>query len=289
MPSPIRIGAITDEFSPDIRVAAKAMAELGMKTAELRMIGSKNIMDLSDAEVDEARGVLDAHNIKVLGIASPLLKCVLPDAPAVDERFQQDLFASKHTFEDQPRLTKRAFDIAERTGAKIVRVFSYWRTVEPEAVFERVAAALQALAEQAARHNLTIGIENEHACNIATARETARVFDAIADQNLQAVWDPANAYVSGEDAFPTGYGLLPAARLAHVHAKDCRMRQGHQPEWCALGEGDVDWRGQIKALQDAGYDQAIHLETHWGGPGGDKLEGSRICGRNLSRILGASR
>lgn len=288
MPSPIRIGAITDEFSADIRIAAKAMAELGMQTAELRMIGRKNIMDLSDAEIDDARAVLDAHNIRVLGIASPLLKCVLPDAPDVDQRFQQDLFASKHTFEDQPRLTARAFNIAERTGAKIVRVFSYWRTVQPEAVFERVAAALQALAAQAARHGLVIGIENEHACNIATAQETARVLDAIPDENLQVVWDPANAYVSDEEAFPTGYQSLPPARIGHVHAKDCRLH-GHKPEWCALGEGDVDWRGQIAALQTAGYEKAIHLETHWGGPGGDKLEGSRICGRNLSRLLSVAR
>ena len=287
MPSPIRIGAITDEFSPDIRIAAQAMAELGMQTAELRVIGGKNLMDLTDAEIDDAREVLDAHNIRVLGIASPLLKCVLPDAPAVDDRFQQDLFASKHTFDDQPRLTARAFEIAERTGAKMVRVFSYWRTVQPDAVFDRVAAALQALAAQAAHHDLVIGIENEHACHIATARETRRVLDAIPDENLQVVWDPANAFVSGEEAFPTGYELLPAARIGHVHAKDCRMT-GHSPEWCALGEGAVDWRGQLAALAAAGYQKAIHLETHWGGPGGDKLEGSRICGRNLSRLLSAS-
>ena len=289
MPSPIRIGAITDEFSPDIRIAAEAMAELGMKSAELRMVGAKNIMDLSDAEIDDACGVLDARNIRVLGIASPLLKCTLPDAPAVDSRFQQDMFASKHTFEDQPRLTARAFNIAERTGAKIVRVFSYWRTVQPDAVFERVAAALQALAEQAARHDLVIGIENEHACNIATARETARVLDAVPHPNLQVVWDPANAYVSGEEAFPTGYGLLPAARIGHIHAKDCLMRGGHAPQWCPVGEGDVNWTGQIAALQAGGYDKAIHLETHWGGPDGNKLEGSKICGRNLSRLLSSSR
>lgn len=287
MPSPIRIGAITDEFSPDIRIAAEAMAELGMQTAELRMIGAKNIMDLSDAEVDDARAVLDAHNIRVLGIASPLLKCTLPDAPPIDERFQQDMFAAKHTFADQPRLTARAFEIAERTGAKIVRVFSYWRTVQPDAVFERVAEALRALAAQAAQHDLVIGIENEHACNIATARETARVMDAIPAPNLQVVWDPANAFVSGEQAFPLGYGLLPAARIGHVHAKDCRM-DGHKAHWCAVGEGEVDWRGQIAALQAAGYDKAIHLETHWGGPGGYKLEGSKICGRNLSQLLSSA-
>ena len=89
---------------------------------------------------------------EVMSIASPLLKCVLPDSPAVDARFQQDVFAPQHTFEDQPRLTDRALEIAERTGARIIRVFSYWRTVRPEECFERIARALEDLAGQAAPH-----------------------------------------------------------------------------------------------------------------------------------------
>ena len=70
--------------------------------------------------------------MEMMSIASPLLKCVLPNAPDVDTRFQQDMFASKHTFADQPRLTEQAFRIAKRFGARIIRVFSYWRTVDPD-------------------------------------------------------------------------------------------------------------------------------------------------------------
>src|SRR5437868_6772002 len=126
-----RIAAITDEFSPDLEAAAAAMQKIGMTGAELRMISGKNIIDLSDAELDQAKRICAAHKQEIISIASPLLKCTLPGGPAVDPRFQQDSFAAKHAFDDQPRLTKRAFEIAKRTGAKIVRVFSYWRTVEP--------------------------------------------------------------------------------------------------------------------------------------------------------------
>ncbi len=274
----ISAGAITDEFSPDIAIAAEAMATIGMSTAELRMIGGKNIIDLTDAEVDSALNVLRASGLQVIAIASPLLKCTLPDAPAVDERFQQDMFASKHTFTDQPRLTERAFAIAKRTGARIIRVFSYWRVVEPDAVFDRVVSALHDLADKAAREDLIIGIENEHACNIATAAETARVLSAVDHPNLKVVWDPANAYVSGSK------DLTPPARIAHVHAKDCKL-EGHTPHWCELGKGDLDWPGQIAALKSSGYDGRIHLETHWPGPEGNKLEGSKICGSNLIALL----
>jgi len=282
-----RIGAITDEFSSDIGIAAAAMRELGMKGAELRVVGGKNIMDLSDAEIAQTMGVLLANDLAVVSIATPLLKCSLPDAPEIDSRFQQDIFNSKHTFEDQPRLAERAFQIAQLTGAKIVRVFSYWRVLKPEVVFERVVDALQELSDKAAKHGLIIGLENEHACNIATAQETARVLAAIDHENLQVVWDPANAYVSGEKPFPTGYQLLDATRIAHVHAKDCTL-DGQKPIWGPLGECDIDWVGQIDALAQDGYKGFINLETHWPGPDGNKFEGSKICGRNLKKLVSAT-
>lgn len=280
----IQTGAITDEFSPDLAIATAAMKELGMKGAELRVVNGKNIMDLTDAELDDAISLVRKAGLEVIAIASPILKCTLPDAPPVDERFQQDIFASKHTFADQPKLAQHAFEIAKRTGAKVVRVFSYWKVIDPPAVFERVVDALQDLADQAAKHDLIIGIENEHACNVATAHDTARVLAAIDHPNLKVVWDPANAYVSGEEPFPNGYEVLDSRRIAHVHAKDCTM-DGHKALWCALGEGDVDWTGQFAALKEDGYNGYVHIETHWGGPDGNKIEGSRICGRNLIGML----
>jgi sugar phosphate isomerase/epimerase len=155
--------------------------------------------------------------------------------------------------------------------------------VEPEAVFERVVDALQDLADKAQKHDLIIGIENEHACNIATAQETAKVLAAIDHENLQVVWDPANAYVSGERPYPNGYRLLDVSRIAHVHAKDCKLN-GHKPIWGPLGECDIDWKGQLDALAADGYTGYINLETHWPGPDGNKFEGSRICGQNLQKL-----
>ena len=280
---PFRMAAITDEFSQDIDAAARAMAEIGMTGAELRMVAGKNIMDMTGGEIDGALETLARNGLEVISIASPLLKCVLPDAPPVDARFQQDVFASAHTFADQERLADRALAIAEKTGARIIRVFSYWRSVEPAACFDRIARALADLAVSAAREARIIGLENEHACNIATAAEAAAMLEAVPQPNLQLVWDPANAHVSGEQPYPHGYAKLAAARIAHVHAKDCRLTD-HGPAWCALGEGGIDWIGQIGALAADGYQGWISLETHWQGPHGDKLEASRICGRHLQAL-----
>jgi sugar phosphate isomerase/epimerase len=165
-------------------------------------------------------------------------------------------------------------------SARLIRVFSYWRTVSPAACFDAVVSALSKLATDARREGVLIGLENEHACNAGTAAESARVLTAIDHPHLTLVWDPANALVAGEEPFPHGYSLLPKTRIGHVHAKDCEMVD-HRPVWGPLGTRHVDWKGQIAALVRDGYRGAISLETHWPGPNGDKLEASRICGWNL--------
>jgi L-ribulose-5-phosphate 3-epimerase len=282
----LELAAITDEFSPQLETALSAMSAIGMTGAELRVVWGKNILDLSDTEVARATELVRSHGMHVISLASPLLKCVLPGAGDVDTRFQQDIFKSAHTFADQPRLAERALRLCELTGARIVRVFSYWRTIEPGRCHEAICQALRALARQAAPQGVIIGLENEHACNIGTAAEAVRVLNDVADANVQLVWDPANMLVGGEEPFPGGYALLPKRRIVHVHAKDCQM-QGHTPVWGPLGTRHVDWKGQIAALLADGYRGAVSLETHWSGPGGDKLLGSTICGWNLRGLLAA--
>ena len=260
------------------------MAQLGMSFAELRVVHGRNIIDLTDAEVDQVRRQVEARGMQVISIASPVLKCSLPDAPPVAPHIQQDMFSAAFGFDDQPRLARRAFEIAERSGARIVRVFWYWRTIDPAACFDRVASALGGLAAEADQRGLVIGIENEHACNIATGRETARLLEVVDHAALQVIWDPANAFVAGEVPFPAGYTQLPPSRIVHVHAKDCTV-SNHVPTFGPLGEMGIDWRGQVEALARDGYSGAISLETHWNGPGGDKLKGSMICGENLQRMV----
>ena len=286
MPLKLELAAITDEFSPALETALAAMQAIGITGVELRVVGGKNIMDLSDDEVARAMELIGRHGMHVLGIASPLLKCVLPEGGEVDTRFQQDIFNSRHSFADQPRLAERALRLCELTGSKIVRVFSYWRTVEPERCHDAICSALNQLGALAAASGVTVGLENEHACNVGTATEIVKVLDVVSRANVQLVWDPANMLVAGEEPYPGGYSILPKHRIAHVHAKDCRVDPAdHHYTFGPLGTQSVDWKGQIAALLSDGYRGAVSLETHWPGPGGDKCMASTICGWNLRGLL----
>ena len=228
------------------------MADLGMTFAELRVVNGKNIIDHTDTKWTRC-----ARRSKRAACV-----CCQSRRPCSSARFQMRLrslrtssrtCSARHSASTiSRRLARRAFDIAERAGARVVRVFSYWRTVDPAACFERVASALSELAEAAEKRGLVIGIENEHACNIATGAETAQLLAAVNTRALRVIWDPANALVAGETPYPDGYKQLPITRIVHVHAKDCTVRD-HVPVFGPLGEMGVDWRGQIAALARDGY------------------------------------
>jgi len=280
------LAVITDEFSQDFEEVCRTVAPLGVSALEVRTAWDKNIVDLSDEEIEDLGRVAAGAGLKIISVASPVYKCTLPDGGDVDHRFEQDAFHSAHTYEDQPAILDRSLRIAKKLGAPIVRVFSFWRTVEPQRNRERIIELLRKAVEAAAPLGLRIGIENEHACHFATAAETAPVLDAIPSETLGLVWDPANAYFAGEKPFPDGYRLLNPARIIHVHAKDGVMPPGSdRMTWKEVGAGEVDWKGLLSALARDGYRGAVSLETHWGGPDGNKFEGSKICARNLARLV----
>lgn len=280
MRTPIPIAALTDEFSPDLNVALTEMQNLGLECAELRVVNGRNILALTNRELEDVARQLAARGMTAVSIASPLLKYELAGGPPLDTRFQQDVFGARYTHTDHSTLLARAFEVARRLDARLIRVFSFWRTVDPAACVPRVASALYELAEEARTHDVLIGLENEHACNVGTGEELGQMLRQVPHPHLVAIWDPANALVVGETPYPDGYSHIPFDRIAHVHAKDCVVVD-HAPTWGPLGEMAIDWKGQIDRLVRDGYRGAISLETHWTGPSGDTLMASRICARTL--------
>lgn len=280
------IAVITDEFTQDFERICRTAVEMGIPALELRTIWNKNIVDMNDEEIRQVEHLAQEFGLEVVSIASPVFKCTLPDGGDIDHRFEQDAFHSAHTYDDQPRILERSLELANIFEAPIVRVFSFWRTVQPEKITSRIIEALHGAVEKADAAGVKIGLENEHACNIATASESAPILDAIQHPSFGLVWDPANCYIAGEVPYPDGYGRLAANRILHVHAKDGVLPPGSDRMiWGDVGAGEVDWTGQLSAMVRDGYTGMVSLETHWGGPGGDKFKGSTICARSLQRLV----
>lgn len=283
------LAVITDEFSQDFERACRAAAELGIPELEIRTAWDKNVLAMTLPEIRRLKSLADAYGRRIVCIASPVYKCTLPQGGTVDARYQHDAFRATFTFDEQARLLARALEIAERLEARLVRVFSFWRAIDPDRNFSQIIATLREGGRAAAKTGIALGLENEPACHFATGAEAGRAIRELDPDVFGIVWDPGNACVVGERPIPDGYRQLPAGRILHVHAKDCvtGLVSG-EPAWCDIGAGQVGWRDQLATLAADGYAGSISLETHWEGPRGDKFAGTSICARSLQRLVAAT-
>ncbi len=272
----MQLAVITDEIDTDLERALDVMAEYGVRGAELRAIWDKNIADAPAEYWHRAKALLDARGMHVVGIASPFYKCDLPGVTAEGEAGPLHS-ATARGLAEQIVLLEHCFDAARFFGTNLIRVFSFWKrgTLTPE-IEEQIVDAFAEPAAMAARANMILGIENEHACYLGTGAQTARVLEEINSPQVRAIWDPGNAFMDGEKPFPTGYDAIKEF-ITHVHIKDAAVPAGSlTPEWAKVGAGQIDYAGQFAALKASGYQGYVSLETHWTG-GGSKEASSRAC------------
>ena len=252
---------ITDEISQDFEHALDVMLEYDVRHAELRGLWGTNILQLSEEQRQRARQTLRKRGMSVCCIASPMYKGDLP-AKIGHEALEEPL-----------RLLERAIHAAEYFNTSLIRVFSFLKQGELTAeVFEIIVGALRAASARAEAAGVLLGLENEHACFVGTGAEAARVLTAVGSPALRAVWDPGNAFSRGE-APPEGYAAV-RPWVAHVHVKDGVRDSDGVARWCLVGEGEIDYPGQVAALATDGYEGVLSLETHFK-PGGDAEAGSR--------------
>ena len=280
--SPFRVAVINDEISQDFgRACEVAAREFGMGWVELRGMWKKNIVSLDDKEVAEARRILEKYELKVTDIASPLFKVDWPGAPK--SKFSEaNSFGANFTLAQQDEVLERAMDMAKAFQTDRVRCFDFWRLEDQTPYRSAIDDKLREAAAKVQKKGMTLVLENEMACNTATAVESARVLSAVQTPSFMLNWDPGNAAASGDIPYPDGYNLLPKDRIGHCHCKDV-VKTG-KSDWAPMGGGVIDWAGQFKALKRDGFHFAVSLETHWSG-GGSPEESSRRSWAGMKKLL----
>lgn len=281
--SPFRIAVINDEISQDFGHACEiATHEFGMHWIELRSMWKKNVVNLDEKEVAEARSILKKYELKVTDIASPLFKTDWPGAPK--SRFSEGGgFGADFTYAQQEEVLERAIAMAKSFSADRVRCFDFWRLEDQAPHRAAINDRLTQAAEKVGKSGITLVLENEPSCNTATGAEAAKVLAAITSPHLMLNWDPGNAATLGEIPYPNGYNLLPKDRIGHCHCKDVvKTAKGY--DWAPMGGGLIDWAGQFKALKRDGYHFAVSLETHWNG-GGSPEESTRKSWAGMKKLL----
>lgn len=283
---PFRVAVINDEISQDFDHACYvASHDFGLQWIELRGMWNKNLTNLDASEISEARAILAKYRLRVTDIASPLYKVDWPGAPLSKQSERRDEFNAQSDFNQQAVLLEHCIDLAKTFGTDRIRCFDFWRLDDVKPYRAAINETLRKAARRCAKSKMILLLENEMSCNTATGAEAAATLAAVTEPNFMLNWDPGNAATfPGSDPYPKGYDLLPKNRIGHCHAKSVVREPGGKWQWAPVGQGVVDWVGQLRALDRDGYRYAVSLETHWRGAGTPEAS-SRVSMQGLKLAL----
>jgi len=267
-------GVVSDEIDQDLEVVIRVARDLGMSTIELGGIWLKSATQLSPGEVDRVEELVERAGMRVNMVLTPCLKSILLADIPVGQVTQAPAFQA-HMEE-----LRQGIAVAKRLGAA-VRIFSFCREGMvglgnpsprlprggdiPSDALAKIAEGLSIACEIAAEEGVTLALENVRSCYANSGTNTRRVVDAVGADNLKVIWDPANSFVSGQQPYPEGYEELDVSSIIDVHIKDAVLRDARTgwTEWACVGQGKVDYRGQLAALLRDGYTGPLTIETHW--------------------------
>ncbi|HEY8287120.1 MAG TPA: sugar phosphate isomerase/epimerase family protein, partial [Chloroflexota bacterium] len=242
----IRISAFADEIAADLGEQITVLAQEGIHHIDLRGAWGVNVLDLTDAQITEARRQLDEAGIRVAAIGSPIGKV------AIDSDFE----AHRERFE-------RAVHLAGVFEAPFIRIFSFYPPAGSAPGSDLVVwrpEILRRLTEFTARARaagVTLVHENEKDIYGDTIAHCVDLLATISDPHFVAALDLANFIQCGEEPFPAAYEAL-APWIRYVHVKDA-LADGTVT---VAGEGLANWPALLTRLHADGYDGVLSLEPH---------------------------
>lgn len=246
---------LTDEVSPELAVGLEFALGQGLGTVDIRSVGGVNFLSIApDRQRDIARQIRDA-GLQVGCFATPLLKWSPPGKAAATA-------GDQFGFDPQGRTSAELYDDACEAAALLgttrLRIFSF--LTYPGFRLADLEPDLGELLVRAERHGLTLHIENEPVCNLATIPDLTRAMAHFRHPRLRAILDIANAVSAG--AMPSVDDI--AALMPHVDLVHCKDYLQARRRCAPLGEGDVPFGLLFGPCKAAARERPLSLviETH---------------------------
>ncbi len=202
-----------------------AFSALGLSYLSLRFIdvgsGIQNVMDLTDGELDTVCEKLEAYDLKVSSIGSPIGKTKLLN---IEDGTNNTYFEFTDYLENQ---VTRACTIAKKMDCRLIRGFSFYHpkgTAAQDHV-DLAADRLQQIAQLCDEHELTFGLEVEANLIGHNADLLVALHESVAEDSMVLIFDGANLVTQG---YSTIEIVEQFKRMQHalgwIHVKDHRSR-----------------------------------------------------------------
>lgn len=277
-----RLSLLTDEIAKTPADALAFCKQYGIRWVELRGVpgGGGTYAYLDEAKLRDIAAELKDAGLRVSFLNTPMLKFTMPGTEAARRRTETPEQKVKREDREKQQFDNRIEDLRKAIRAahilkvRDVRVFTFTRVAEPDALMPKIASALDELVIIAEKEGIRLLVENEGSCNVATSAELKRICELVPRKGFGINWDPVNALGHKEKSWPDGYALLPKKRLGNVQMKARAL---------VIGPDFVDWMAIFEALAKDGYKGKVGLETHVFD--GTLIEKSHLCMKKLKEIM----
>lgn len=244
--SSLELGFVSDEISPDFREALQYGLSWGISRYELRNLTSGRIPNVTPAELQEVLGQVAEHRVIVTALSPGIFKHNLSKRDELEKELSETL--------------PRTMEIARQFGTSLIIIFGFQREKgEPDDRYHQAVEFMRRAAVIAERGGMRLAIENEPGFWCDSGENTATLIRDVGSKALGANWDPCNGYGTEEVPFPNGYRALRDF-ICNVHVKD--TKEGALIRCVPVGEGAIDWTGQLKALVHDRIVNHVTIETH---------------------------
>ena len=264
-PAPLALGIVSDEIVTDFGEALRHGQSWGIHLYEIRCLTTGRIPRVDAQELRTVAGLVREHGIRVTALSPGMFKARLSHTAEIEEELRSVLPAT--------------LDMAGTLSSPLVIVFGFQREAgEPADTYHRAVDYMRRAAEIAERAGVRIAIENEPGFWCDTGVNTNTLIREVGSPALGANWDPCNAYGTDEVPYPQGYEALKPS-IINVHAKDTAV--GSLIKCVPIGQGAIDWQGQVEALLRDRPVEHITIETHCN----PLIESSRHNVETLQRMM----
>lgn len=244
--TPLELGIVSDEISPDFPTAVRHALGWGIRKFELRVLNTGRVPRVDPAEISTIENLVRAHQIQITALSPGMFKSELSKSAELDAEIRETLPAT--------------IAMAKRLGAPMIIIFGFHREKgEPASRYADAVGWMKKAAAIAEASNIRLAVENEPGFWADTGVNTLRLIQDAGSRFLGANWDPCNAFGTTERPYPEGYEALKKA-IVNVHIKD--TEEGSLIKCVPVGDGAIDWRGQILALMRDRVVSHATIETH---------------------------
>jgi len=287
-----QFGVIPDEISQDLERAFQVARELKMSYVEPHTLWGKAVAELTDAEVAQVKQLLEQYELRVH------LVCGMQFRPFSLADVELETMEQHPRFREHMQLLERFIQLAQAWDAPYIRTFGFTRDVGggnpsprspdgggiAEETLAKIAKGLRLACRRVEQAGLVLALENARSLYANTGGNMRRILDAVEHPSLKIIWDPANAFVAGED--PAAGFEAVKGQIVDVHCKDAQVVDAETglTAWARIGEGGTDWAKQLRLLADEPV-ETLTIETHWRPAGQDRADNTRQTFASLKQIL----